>query len=88
MLIDANRWVRLLLFVPAFIMAIGYLQAKNRFCVGYGAAGMQNAEAGSETATHIEDQVAVAQDKKRARQMNLHAAGLAVVAVALALLFP
>ena len=78
-----NRWAYLILFVPAFIAAIGFLQAKNRFCVAYGAGGQQNATEGSAAATKVTDMLAAKKDKQRARQMNLQAALLAIVATAL-----
>lgn len=40
-----SRW-RLLLFLPAMIAALGFLQARQRFCVAYGFAGVQNAKPG------------------------------------------
>ena len=79
-----NRWFYVLLFVPAFVAAIGFLQAKNKFCVAYGAGGQQNADDGSEKARNITDTDAVSKDKKRSRQMNLQAAGIAVIATAAA----
>jgi hypothetical protein len=79
---------RLLLFVPVYIAAIGYLQVKNKFCVAYGASGKQNANEGSDSASAIEDEAALAADKKKTRIMNLQAFAVTVVIVALTLLIP
>jgi hypothetical protein len=86
--LSVNRYARLALFIPAFLAAIGFLQAKNRFCVGYGAAGQQNASDGSPKASSVTDTAAVATDKRRARQMNLQAAGIAAVAALVCVLIP
>lgn len=55
-------------FLPAFLMTTGFLQAKNKFCVGYAAAGMRHT---AKDAEKVEDDGAVATDKQRARRMNL-----------------
>lgn len=83
-----NRYARLALFVPAFLAAIGFLQARNRFCVGYGAAGQQNASEGSAKASVVADKAAVSKDKQRAQQMNLQAAGIAAATAIVCVLIP
>lgn len=88
LVLDINRLARLALFVPAFLAAIGFLQAKNCFCVGYGAAGQQNASEGSAKASVVSDKAAVSKDKQRARKMNLQAAGIAVLVAVISLLLP
>lgn len=85
--LDINRWARLILFVPAFIAAIGFLQAKNKFCVSYAASGQQNATDGSKSASTVSDAAAHGKDKARAQAMNTQAALAAVVATAIALIF-
>lgn len=68
----------ILVFVPGFIMAIGYLQAKNKFCVGFGAAGIHSAsESGADTAA-VEDEAAQKADKEKSRRMNLQSAGVGI----------
>ncbi len=79
--VDANRWFKLILFLPAFIAAIGFLQAKNKFCVGYAASGLQNATEGNTEAQAVEA-AARAIDKARARRINLQAAAIALVVTA------
>lgn len=85
--LGVSRWARLILFVPAFIAAIGFLQAKNKFCVAYGAAGQQNAVDGSPKAQSVTEQAAIAKDKARARTMNTQAALIALAAAAVMLIF-
>lgn len=52
--LSAVWWVRILvLFVPVYIGAIGYLQVKNRFCASYGSKGQQNANEGSDDPTNV-----------------------------------
>jgi hypothetical protein len=85
---NVNRWFRIILFLPGFLAAIGYLQANNKFCVGYASAGRQNAEEGSSKAKKIADEGALTTDKQRARMMNLEAFGIAVVATIVAIILP
>ncbi len=86
--LDANRYVRLILFIPIFIAAIGYLQARNKFCVGYGSAGMQNASEGSDVAASVEESSAKHADKSRAQKMNLQAVGIAIIVTTIIVLVP
>lgn len=86
--IDVTVFARLVLFIPAFIAAIGYLQARNKFCVGYASAGQHNADDGSSTAASVTDTQNVRADKKRARTINIQAVLIAAAVTALALLIP
>ncbi len=86
--LNLTIYSRLVLFVPAFIAAIGYLQARNKFCVGYASAGQQNAGDGSKSASTIEDQDHLTADKKRARSINIQAVTIAFIATLLTLLVP
>ena len=79
---------RILLFVPVYIAAIGYLQVKNKFCVAYGAGGRQNADDGSDVASEIADESARQADKKKSRKMNLQALGITRAVLIIALLIP
>ena len=83
-----NRWVRMLLFLPSTVAASGFLQARNHFCVGYAAAGKQNAAEGSDSALEVIEQAAKAKDKQRARQMNLQAVGIGLVIALLTIAIP
>jgi hypothetical protein len=88
LLISVTRYSRIILFFPAYLSATGYLQAKNKFCVGYGRAGLQNADPGSVKASQVTESDAIAADKRRTQQMNLEAALIAIVATALTLAIP
>lgn len=81
--ISSNRWLRLLVFLPAFIGFINYLQTKNHFCVSYAAAGLQNADEGSKPAAKVADE-AHKIDQAKARKMNTQAAVAALLVTALA----
>jgi hypothetical protein len=81
-----SRYVRIILLIPAFLSATGYLQARNKFCVGYASAGQQNATEGSKAASSIKDKSAIATDKKKARVMNIQALLIAVVIVIVAII--
>ncbi len=88
LLLGAVWWVRILiLFVPVYVAAIGYLQVRNRFCVSYGASGQQNASDSSEASTAVGTENALI-DKKKARRMNLQALGITLMLLALVALVP
>jgi len=80
LLLDINRWSRLVLFAPAFVAVIGFLQAKNKFCVAYGSSGKQNAAEESSESKSIKDAGAIIKDKIKAKSMNLQAAIIALAA--------
>lgn len=77
-----------LTFLPLFVGAIGTLQVRNKFCVNYGASGKQNATDGSAAAMPVENADHRAADKRKARSMNLQAAGVSLLIVLLSLLLP
>jgi hypothetical protein len=63
---EASRGVRFLTFIPAVISAIGFLQARMRFCVYYGLAEMFNFDSLGKP-SKVENDEFVKKDKKRAR---------------------
>ncbi len=74
-LIGAPPPVRLLVALPAVAAASGYLQARYRFCAGFGSRGVYNfGEVGPVTDVIAPD--AKARDRARARQIGL--AGVAI----------
>ena len=77
-----------LVFIPLFVGVIGYFQVKNRFCVSYGASGKQNATPGSTSAAAVNNAVSKATDKRKARSMNIKAALISLVIVALSAVVP
>ena len=81
--IDAPPLARLALAIPATISASGYLQARMKFCAGFGQLGIMNfGELGDSVA--VADDEARAADRRRARQIGLAsmAVGAAVGIVA------
>ena len=63
---EVSRGVRFLTFIPAVISAIGFLQARMRFCVYYGLAEMFNFDSLGKS-SKVENDEFVRKDKKRAR---------------------
>lgn len=85
LILSAPWWLTaVLLFVPVYIGAIGFLQVRNRFCVAYGGSGKQNASDDSDAATAVTDTEAIAADKAKTRKMNMQALGISIAVVAIA----
>lgn len=86
--VEAMPLTGVIMFVPGWIGAIGYLQAKNKFCVGYAASGVyNNSDEYAKTAKIIEE-ASRKLDKKRARKINTQslAYGLATAIVSVVIL--
>lgn len=73
----------LLLTLPAFVAATGFLQARSHFCPGYGMSGASNFSDELGASAHAQEAEALAADRARSKQLTLHA-GLMGFAVALA----
>lgn len=72
----AEWWLgAVLLFVPVYIGAIGYLQVTQKFCVSYGSSGKQNASDDSDAVQAVVDSDARRADKAKTKRMNLQALG-------------
>jgi predicted nucleic acid-binding Zn ribbon protein len=84
-LLNLPSLFRAIVFVPAFIMATGFIQAQSKFCVGYASAGMQHVGTNS---LNIEDKEALKADKKRANKINIQALVAALVLTAITVLLP
>ncbi len=84
--VGAPRMSRALVALPAAVAASGYLQARLRFCAGFGSRGIYNfGELGQ---THqVEDDDARRRDRARSNQIGLAslATGVAVGVLAVAL---
>ncbi|HCQ29159.1 MAG TPA: hypothetical protein DIU39_02660 [Flavobacteriales bacterium] len=65
---EVSKGVRFLSFIPAVISAIGFLQARMRFCAYYGLAEMFNFDS-LEKSNKVDNNEFVRKDKKRARQI-------------------
>ena len=87
MVIDVHPLARLALIVPASISASGYLQARLKFCAGYGQLGVFNlGQLGERTA--ITDADALARDRRRARQISLTSFAIGIAVGVVAVLLP
>ncbi len=80
-------WVfRIVVIIPAYISAIGYLQAHNKFCVGFAGAKQQHADDGD--IVKITDKDAIELDKRKTRSMNLQASIIAAAVTAIVCVIP
>jgi len=79
--------VRLLVALPATIAASGYLQARYRFCAGFGSLGVFNfGDVG--TTERVADPAARALDRRRANQIGLASLAIGVAVGIVAVLLP
>jgi hypothetical protein len=79
LVLDAPAWTRLLVFLPAAVSASGYLQAKLRFCAGFGAIGEFNFADDRTDMQHVADPEARRRD--RAMAFRIGAASFAIGAL-------
>jgi hypothetical protein len=70
LLLGTDRWYRLLAIPVWVIMVSCYKQARNRFCVGYGAAGQQIADENNKSAVDVGSDENKKLDKAKASKMN------------------
>ena len=87
LLIRAPAPARLLVALPAVGAASGYLQARFRFCAGFGSRGVYNFDAVGPV-TRIEDAEALARDRRRAREIGLASVAMGLAVGALAVVVP
>ncbi len=89
LVMHASWWLSIVLFIPVYIAAIGYLQVTQKFCVSYGSSGRQNADDGSSEANEVTEKEALEADKAKTKRMNLQAfaASLAILAVSSIVLY-
>ncbi len=85
--VGAPTWTRLLLALPLYLAAIGFIQARDRFCVGFAAAGITNFE-GVGTTHAIADEAARKADRRHARGLLARSATIAVVGAVVFALLP
>jgi hypothetical protein len=84
---DAPRGMRLLAALPAAIAASGYLQARARFCAGYGQLGVFNFGPAGNT-TEVADAAARQADRRKARKISVRSGLIGLGVGAAALLLP
>lgn len=80
-------YLRLALFLPLFLSATGYLQARHKFCVGYASAGKHHAN-NDDTALQVNDASMRRADTLKARMITLQAFLIATVITGLIALLP
>ena len=85
--LHAPWYLRLVAFLPLFLSATGYLQARHKFCVGYASAGVQHADDDS-AALKIDDASMRKADTLKARMINLQAFLIAAIITGLIALLP
>ena len=73
LLFTSIMWWRLLLVLPAYLAAIGFLQAHYKFCVAYGSSARQNAEPGSKQAHTVTNEASLQKDIRRSRIIQIQA---------------
>jgi hypothetical protein len=78
---------RLLLIFPAAGAASGYLQARLRFCAGFGSIGVFNFGTLGERVEVVDD-AARARDRRRSREIGFAALATGVAVAIMAMLLP
>jgi len=87
LVVGAPPIARLLVAVPAALAAVGYLQARFKFCAGFASRGVFNfGEVGP--VEHVADAEARQRDRARARQIALAAFGIGIFVGVIAVLVP
>ena len=85
--IGAPPLARILIALPAAVSASGYLQARLKFCAGFGQLGIMNfGELGDSVA--VADEEARVADRRRARQIGLASMAIGAAVGVLAVLLP
>jgi hypothetical protein len=81
---------RLLLFLPAFISAEGFLQAAFHFCAGFGSRGLYNFGTEVGKTETVEQAEFRQKDQRKALLISLYSAliGIAVAALGFLLIIP
>jgi hypothetical protein len=82
---DAPRVLRLLIFFPVWIAALGLFQARDRTCIALAARGTCNMDDGEKA---IEDEALAAKLRALARGIHRRALITATIITAVALAFP
>lgn len=75
--LDAPWALGLLVALPAFVAATGLIQARQRFCAGYGMSGMSNFREVLGAHHTTGDPAALAADRARAKRITMQSAVIA-----------
>ena len=85
--IDAPNWTRLLIAIPAVMAASGYIQARLKFCAGFGSRGVFNfGEVGP--MERVAGDADRARDRARARQIGAASIAIGLAAGVIAAVLP
>lgn len=82
---DEPRPMRLFVFFPIWIAALGFFQAKEKTCIALAARGVCNMDAGE---AKVEDESVAAELRARARRINRQSLITALIVTLVALAFP
>lgn len=77
--IGAPRGWRLLIFIPVFGAAIGYLQSSLHFCVGFGLKGLYNVVHQAGQTDNVSNHEYREKDRKKATKIILLAASFGII---------
>ncbi|MFZ2322404.1 MAG: hypothetical protein WAV89_01780 [Ignavibacteriaceae bacterium] len=75
---EVSKGVRFLIFIPAVISAVGFIQARMHFCAYYGLAEIFNFDSLGKS-SKVENNESVKKDKKRARSIIYSAILIGIV---------
>ena len=84
---EASRQSRLAVFLPAFVMSIGWVQSRKRFCLAYGFAGTFNFGSLGKL-SKVSDQTARSADRKTAVKILAQSAFYALLVTAVVVALP
>jgi hypothetical protein len=79
--LNLSRAWRLVLFIPAFMSAMGFVQGQSHFCVHFGMSGLFNFDALGHEQTVIDPELR-ALDRKNSWRLIRYAVIIAVIVVA------
>ena len=85
---DAPRSLRLIVFIPAVLAAIGFLQARTHFCAYFGMRGVYNFSYEVGVTEAVEQAEFRAQDVRKAWQIIIYSVIIGAVAAVIAYYLP
>ena len=86
--LGAPAWARLVVLLPAWGGAVSWLQARRRFCVAYGVAGLSNFTDDEGGRTHVVDEAQRDLDRQASLGLLRDGLLLAIVPVLVVVLLP
>jgi len=84
---EASQQSRFAVFLPAFVMSIGWVQSRKRFCLAYGFAGTFNFGSQGKL-SKVSDKAARAADRKTALKILAQSALYALLVTAVVVALP